>query len=291
MSDQKNILVPIDFSDQSGSALLQACYIAKSQQASLTLLYVIEPNRFIDEVLQATQQEEIQSNIERELVRWADQQKKTFNLKISTLVDKGTIYQKINETARASKASLIIMGSGGEKNSKNKFIGSNTLRVIRESPLPVISIKMKGEKEKLRNVVLPLDLSKETKEKVHIATELAKWTGATVHMVCVTFSQDEFVVNRLTRQMAQVKSQFEKQHIRYTAELIKGIKGEESLSQSILDYAEKVDGDLMVVMTQQEQNPVKYFIGSTAQEMINNAGMPVLSILPLGRKEMVFTPY
>jgi hypothetical protein len=47
----------------------------------------------------------------------------------------------------------------------------------------------------------------------------------------------------------------------------------------------------MVVMTQQEQNPVKYFIGSTAQEMINNAGMPVLSILPLGRKEMVFTPY
>jgi nucleotide-binding universal stress UspA family protein len=77
-----------------------------------------------------------------------------------------------------------------------------------------------------------------------------------------------------------------------SAEIIKGIKGEETLAQNIIDYSKKVDGDLIMIMTQQEVDFTPYFLGSAAQEVIVNSDIPVLSITPMVRKDTtVFKPY
>jgi nucleotide-binding universal stress UspA family protein len=58
------------------------------------------------------------------------------------------------------------------------------------------------------------------------------------------------------------------------------------------DYAKEIDADLTMIMTQQEMNWTHLFIGSQAQEVINNSEIPVLSIRPMLRKDTsVFTPY
>ena len=75
-----------------------------------------------------------------------------------------------------------------------------------------------------------------------------------------------------------------------TAEIIKGIKGEETLSENILEYSLKVEGDLIMIMTQQEVDFTQYFIGSSAQEMINHSKIPVLSIRPLPKKDLTAFP-
>ena len=67
-------------------------------------------------------------------------------------------------------------------------------------------------------------------------------------------------------------------------EIIKISKGDDSLAQCIIDYANKVDGDLMIIMTQQEANFTRMFIGSTAQEIVNNCDIPVMSIIPKEHK-------
>lgn len=92
--------------------------------------------------------------------------------------------------------------------------------------------------------------------------------------------------------MEQVKTFLEKENVPCTAEIIKGIKGEETLAQNVLEYAKKEEGDLILVMTQQEVDFTQYFIGSSAQEIINISTIPVMSIIPSPKKDTtVFHPY
>lgn len=285
------ILVPIDFSEQSLIALDQSFNLAKEYDAEITLLHVLEEGGMLAKFFSKEQHEDLKKNVQAQLDKLAAGEEKKNKIKINTLVAKGIIYEKINEVSELINASMIIMGTNGDEGMKKRFIGSNALRVARESKIPVITIKGKHHRKGCKNIVLPLDLSKETREKVSKAIELSKiFGGAAIRVVSVLFTTDEFVVNRITRQLGQVKSFLEKENIECTAEIIKGIKGEETLAQNILEYAQKVEGDLIMIMTQQEVDFTQYFIGSSAQEIINHSVIPVLSIRPAAKKDTTLFP-
>lgn len=287
------ILVPIDFSEQSLIALEQSYNLAREYNAEITLLHVIEEGGMLAKFFSKEQHEDMKKKIQEQLDQLAVEQEKKNNIKINTLVARGPVYEKINEVAELINATMIIMGTNGGEGEgiKKRFIGSNALRVVRESKIPVITIKGKHHRKGCKNIVLPLDLSKETREKVSNAIQLSRlFGGATIRVVSVLFTTDEFVVNRITRQLGQVKAFLEKENIECTAEIIKGIKGEETLAQNILEYAQKVEGDLIMIMTQQEVDFTQYFIGSSAQEIINHSKIPVLSIRPVPKKDTTVFP-
>lgn len=292
ISSTNKILVPIDFSEQSLIALEQSYNLAKEYHAEITLLHVIDEGGMLSKFFSKEQHDDLKKKVQEQLDKLAEEESKKTKLKIHTLVGKGVIYDKINEVAELINATMIIMGTNGDEGLKKRFIGSNALRVARESKIPVITIKGKHHRKGCKNIVLPLDLSKETREKVSKAIELSKlFGGATIRVVSVLFTTDEFVVNRITRQLGQVKAFLEKENIECTAEIIKGIKGEETLAQNILEYAQKVEGDLIMIMTQQEVDFTQYFIGSSAQEIINHSKIPVLSIRPVLRKDTTSFPH
>jgi nucleotide-binding universal stress UspA family protein len=283
---KNQILVPVDFSEQSLIALDQSYNLAREIGAEITLLYVIEEVGILSKFFSKQQDEEMRRSIEENLQKLAADVEKKSKIAVNTMIAKGTVYDKIVEVSEMVKATLIIMGCNGADKLKKKFIGANSLRVVRESKVPVITIKGKHHRNGCRNIVLPLDLTKETREKVSKAIELAHlYNGAVIRVVSVLFTTDEFVVNRLTRQLGQVKTFIEKAGVECTAEIVKGIKGEETLAQNIIDYAHRVEGDLIMIMTQQEVDFTKYFIGSAAQEIINNSDIPVLSIIPTMKKD------
>ena len=282
------ILVPIDFTEQSLIALGQSYNLAKEYNAELVLLYVIEDSHVIPSFMTNKQQTEMKKNIQKKLDNLATDIEKKKGVKVDTLIAKGKPYEKIIEVADMLGAIMIIMGHNSRKKIGVRFIGSNALRVVRESECPVITIKGKHHREGCKNIVLPLDLSKETKDKVRHAIEVAKLGTyqASIRVVSILQSTDEFLVNKLTRQLEQVKTYIQKQSVECSAEIIKTVKGEDSLAQCILDYAHKVEGDLIIIMTQQETNFTRMFIGSTAQEVVNNSDIPVMSIIPKIHKYM-----
>ena len=285
------ILVPIDFSEQSLIALEQSYNLAREYNAEITLLHVIEESGMLTKFFSNQQHDDVKKNVQKELDKLAADVTKKVKIVVNTLVAKGSIYEKVAEVAELINATFIVMGTNGDDGKRKRFIGSNALRVVRESVVPVITIKGKHHRKGCKNIVLPLDLSKETREKVTKAIELSKlFGGATIRVVSVLFTTDEFVVNRLTRQLGQVKTFLEKEEIECTAEIIKGIKGEETLAENILEYATKVEGDLIMIMTQQEVDFTQYFIGSSAQEIINHSVIPVLSIRPLHKKDTTLFP-
>jgi len=280
------ILVPTDFSEQCNIALEQSYNLAREYNAEITLLYVIEDSGMLAKLFSKEQHDDLRKNIQEQLDKLAANAENESKITVNTLIAKGVVYEKISEVAELIGATMIIMGTNGGEGLKKRFIGSNALRVARESKIPLITIKGKQHRKGCKNIVLPLDLTKQTREKVNKAIELSKlFHGAAVRVVSVLFTTDEFLVNRLTRQLGQVKTFLEKEGVECTAEIIKSIKSKETLAQNILEYANQVDGDLIMIMTQQELEFTKYFIGSAAQEIIHHSTIPVMSITPIERKD------
>ncbi len=291
-SSVTQILIPVDFSDQALIALDQSYNLARFYQAELTLLYVMDEGNAMNRLFHKPVDEDaMKKEIEQKLEELGKDVSKKHDVKVNTLVAKGHIYDKILEVADMISAKMIIMGTNGTVGLKKRFIGSNALRVVKEATCPVVTIKGKHPREGCRNIVLPIDLTKDSREKVNNAIELAQLYGATVRVVSVLFTLDEFVVNRLTRQMEQVKNFIKKAGVRCTAEMSKAIKGHETLAHAVIDYANKVDADLIMIMTQQEGEITPLFIGSTAQGIINNSEIPVMSIVPAVKHDVDFSPY
>ncbi|HEY4798117.1 MAG TPA: universal stress protein, partial [Bacteroidia bacterium] len=277
---KNEILVPIDFTEQSLIALGQSYNLAREYNAEILLLYVVEDEGGVfSKLLTSKHFNHMKKDIQEKLDKLAADIEKKHKIKVDTLIAKGKAYEKIIEVADMTDAMMIIMGHNSRKKIHARFIGSNALRVVREASCPVITIKGKHHREGCKNIVLPLDLTKETKDKVRHALNVAQLGTykAAIRVVSVLQSSDEFIVNRITRQLDQVKSYIQKQGVECTAEIIKAVKGEETLAQCIIEYAQKVDGDLLIIMTQQEADFTRLFIGSTAQEVVNKSNIPVMS--------------
>lgn len=277
VSKINKILVPIDFSKQSLIALSQSYNLAKEIDAEIVLLYVIEK-------LSPTMKmfykglDEISDAVENNLENLAGYESKKTGLKFSKLVEKGKVYNKIVKVAAKIDATLIVMGTRG--GSRTKFIGSNALRVVKTAPCPVITIKGKKHKKGCDKILLPLDLSKQTADKVSMAIEMAKIFKADIYVLSVLLVERNEIKSRIVKQLASVVKAIEKNNLSCVSEIREIKKGEDSLVGVVLNYSKEIEADLVMIMTQQEKDVKEFFIGSRAQTIINKSEIPVLSISP-----------
>lgn len=267
------LIVPIDFEEQSMISLEQAGNLANTLKAEVILLHVMNESGSSSSAKQY--HEELKLEIQDKLEVYAKNLNAEYGLKVSYEIRFGKPYQEICDFSQEKNADMIVMGSNRYSGLK-RFIGSNSLRVVRQSTIPVITIKGKSHKKGCERILLPLDLTKETREKVARALEFARVYGSEIHIVSVQES-DSFEKSALTRQMAQVKNYLQDHGIKVIDKFL--IKSG-SVAQTILKYGMENDIDLLMIMTQQEQNITDLFIGSQAQEIINNSEIPVLSVIP-----------
>ena len=180
---------------------------------------------------------------------------------------------------------MIVMGTdGADSNIRKKIMGSNASRVVSGSVLPVITIKGKKHRSGCKKILLPLDFSKETKEKVNFAINFAKVFDSEVVVYSAVFSKDEFISNKLRRNFEQVENIIKSSGVKCSVEFAQS-KNNMTLANSVLNFSEKINSDLIIIMTQSESHFLSHFIGSTAQSIINNSDIPVLSITPVKRKD------
>ncbi len=279
MSLLKNkILVPLDFSEQSLIALEQSYNLAKISRAGIVLLYVMEePSGLLK--LFAKPPAEIKLFIEEKLEELIEEKQAETGLEFEYLISKGKPYEKIIEVAEMIRAKMIVMGTKAGA-SISKFIGSNTLRVVQTAPCPVVTIRGKEHKKGCDIIVLPLDLSKETTHKVDKAIELAQYFDAEIRVISILKTGNPMVIEKLTAQLKHIGNKIQLEGIKTVLNLIKIIDGEDTIGGAVVAYAEKINADLILVMTQQECDPKFLYIGSAAREIITTSKIPVMSVLP-----------
>jgi len=279
------ILVPIGFSDQSMIALEQAFNLAKIKKSELVLLSVIEEQNVIESLFLNDKTHELQQKVNEKLAEVGESYSKKYGVHVETMVAKGRVYEKIIDVAEMVNANLIVMGTNGTpKGVMKKVIGSNAERVVRLAHCPVITIKGIDHKEGCENIILPLDLEKQTKEKVTIAIEYARYWKSTIRIVSVLLRDKHEIKEHLLKNLNQVERFISAAGLDCTAELVESVKGK-GLAEAILEYEKKYESDLILIMTRQE-DVFSNKLGAAARDIIYNSEIPVMSIKPHERENI-----
>jgi nucleotide-binding universal stress UspA family protein len=284
MTLKRKILAAIDFSKTSDRALRQSHSLAKALGKDLVLLHVIEEHGGLFHLFTPEQKQIAEEQITEQIETLRQRAIKFSGQSVDTMVLHGKPYLKIIEEAERMDAAMIVMGVRGDisHSAEKQYIGNNASKVARSAPCPVVTICDKVTCHNLRNILLPLDITRETRQKVTNAVELAKKFGAGIKVVSAMTTKGDATANQKQNIIInQVLSFIEEDGIACSGEIIYPTKDAKREVPMILKYAEEQgDIDMILIMTQPELGVLDFFISSNAQEMLRKSPFPVMSVQP-----------
>jgi nucleotide-binding universal stress UspA family protein len=269
------IIVAIDFSDCSINAFEHALSIARRSESDLKMIWVNK----------AAQERSVALKDPEDAIRDARQtfeemirqyQGQLPNSKISYIIQDGKVYREIVRFADEEKAFLIVVGTHGSSGFEEFWIGSNAQKIVSEAKCPVITIRGGVNiKRDLTRIILPLDSTPETRQKVATTALLAKYFDAEIIVLPLYSTQVASVRMQLKKYSEQVAKYLKENEIRYRVD---PLEVEGNITDATIEYALKVDANLISIMTEQEKTTKNLWLGAYAQQMVNHSPIPVMSI-------------
>ena len=155
----KPILVPVDFSPHSETALTCAAELAETLDSNLIILHVVHdlneaPGYYSvkGRNKQLRRMEDVAAEMLEEFLH--KMQKKHSHLAAlkhaTTMLVVGLLVNRILESAKKTHAHMIIVGSQGRTGLARAMVGSEAEQVVRLAPIPVMIVK-DGKKPASRN--------------------------------------------------------------------------------------------------------------------------------------------
>lgn len=282
MSNKKNImLVPVDFSEISLNALQHAAQLARHFDNDLILLSILEDD-FLSNIFSFSKSE-AKDNLAKEAMMHrlqikAHEIKEQYGIECKYDVRIGKPYKTIVETAEEYGCDAIVMGTHGAS-GLDRVIGSTASRVISNSTMPVVVVKTSRNPNAYKDIVFPLDLSKESKQKMKWAIHIGKSYHSTIHVLTYKVS-DEFLNNKLMANIRQIQNLFDENGVKHTETIL---DDDDDFARKTLEFAETNKADLIMIMTQQESDKSirEYIIETYAQQIVNDSGnVPVFCVNP-----------
>jgi nucleotide-binding universal stress UspA family protein len=280
IENNNTILVPYDFSEIAANALGHAVKIAEIYKNQITLLHIVEDG-FFESIFGGNAMKEglLREAIESKLDKIIQEIKAKNDVVINKKVLEGRVYKTIVKEANEQKYDSIIMGSNGAAGVE-QIIGSTASRVIRHSEQPVVVVKEKTIGNGYQKIVLPIDTTFETRQKVTWAIHLAKKFNSVIHVIFEN-EDDEFTRSKLYATVNSVQNLLEKNNVQYVLRSLDEEQYPENFAKDTLQYANEIDADLIMIMTQQEVGFSEFIIGSYAQQIVNQSErVPVMCINP-----------
>jgi nucleotide-binding universal stress UspA family protein len=272
------ILIPLDFSDNSMMAVEHGQFMAKLFKADIVLAHIIESKVLRIDLGKFSSSEKKSAGeiVQAKINEIATELKVKTGGKITTVIKTGKIAANIVETAKETNADMIIMGTHGVSGVEEFFIGSNAFRVVTESHCPVLTVQTHKKKLGFERILMPIDLSSSSTDKVRYVMQLAKKYNSRVNILGILATDDEDEAVRLERLMEQVEKYLDKNDVDFDSQIVEG----KNLAETTLKHAKKQKVDLIAIMTEQEENFTGIFLGPFAQQVVNHSKIPVLSVKP-----------
>lgn len=275
------ILVPTDFSEVANNALNHAVAIAKTYGNEILLMHIVEES-FLGSIFGSKNSikegivgQMLQDKLD-ELCKGIDEK---HGVKAKGIIREGRIYKTILEAAEEFDLDSIVMGTHGAEGLE-RIVGSNSSRVIAQSPVPVVVVKDKPIGEGYKNIVFPVDLTLESKQKTWWAIHLAKKFDSTIHIIG-EHESDEFLRRKLVANLSSIEDVLTKNNVKWTSKILDNEKYPDKFYLDTIHFAEEINADLIMIMTQQEKVFSEYLIGSYAQQIVNfQSKTPVMCIVP-----------
>jgi len=102
-----------------------------------------------------------QDSISEKLKTISSTIEKKHKVKLDYIAEEGSIFTTIGKVTKEIGASIVVMGTHGKLGVQH-LIGSFALKVIENSPVPVIVVQEREFGKGYKNIVLPVDETSET---------------------------------------------------------------------------------------------------------------------------------
>jgi nucleotide-binding universal stress UspA family protein len=272
-----NIIAAIDFSDCSVNALEHAVSIATRGTLDVHMIWVNNPSNTKTTIYSDTSADLI-DEIRKQFAKLVEKYSPLLpDSTIDFVIREGRIYREIIDEAKEMDSLCIVMGTHGKSGFEQFWIGSNANKLISVSPCPVITIRTGVDiKQEMRVILMPVDSTLDTRQKVPFTTYLAQLFESEVYVLSLYASKYKSIQRRVDVYTDQVCSYLEEEGIKFHRDVLSC----DNLTTGTIEYAKRIRANLISIMTEQETSPFNLLVGPYAQQMVNNSPYPVLSINP-----------
>ncbi len=267
------ILVAVDFSDSSINALEHAVGVAERFESNLLLVWVETKNSLRNlEVKNSTQAHKI---VKKKFEDIIEKYKPNIGKQeIEYQLKKGVTYKEIVALSLINDVDLIVTGVHGNHGFRRFFMGDNANHIVAEAKCPVLTIGLhRTTGRALENIVLPIDSTLDTRQKVGIATRFARSFGAQIHILGLYSSGVKSLRMRVESYVNQVDKHLKKVGVKTVIHY-----SNKNDARTILNYTKKVDANLLITMIETESKTSDLWLGSQGQQLVNQSPVPVMSI-------------
>jgi nucleotide-binding universal stress UspA family protein len=225
----KTIIVPVDLSDESLNGLNLAFMLAAKTGTNILLAHVIVKNTG-DYYEQAEKEKQIaQKKFEGILREYKE--KVRLNFSLSYIIKEGNVFKEIADLADKHEDPLTVLSTHGTSGFEELFIGGNAYKIVSHSRNPVITVRRSKIPSNIDNIVLPLDITFQTREKVPYTVNLAKTFGSKIHLLTIRLSNLKSIEKKLHQYAEQVASYIESHKIPYVMENLHGRHAAEHVAE------------------------------------------------------------
>lgn len=270
----KKILVPTDFSEQAENALRVAAQLAKKHSCEIHLLHVLEiPLHKVDALSTYNNLPEAVYFMKLAHKQFEELKEKDYlkDLVINEHVEFHEIFKGVFHVCKKQNIDLVIMGSNGATGFKEMLIGSNTEKVVRTSETPVLVIKNKHEKFRIKDFVFASDFKDESKQPYKNAIKFAEVLDAKMHLLMVNTPTKFITSEKANDRMKKFVDAFD--FNKYTL----NIYNDTSIEKGIMNFSQAIKADLIGMSTHGRQGISHFFNGSISEDLVNHAKRPVIT--------------
>jgi nucleotide-binding universal stress UspA family protein len=288
----RTILFAADFSENSKEAFRMACSLAVESKTRLIVFHVIEPNWVAEEPVYSGQpsvqfigkrDENEHEAMKREM---RDVYTPNHPIEIQYHAREGNPKTEILLMADEIRCDLIVMGTHGRTGLRWLLSGSVAIAVLREAQCPVLALRT-GEhsrpEEAIRAILHPTDFSVSSEAPLRVARSLARDHGARLiilHVAPMEILTDGTPISVVDPQidrdaLERARQRVDGPALKYPVEIMlrRGFAPD-----AIIDAAEEVQADLIVMGTHGRTGLRRVLMGSVVEAVVPKAECPVLVV-------------
>jgi hypothetical protein len=261
-----NIIAVTDFTAYGDAAVRYAGILAAIFNASLTIITNLKWRSYKYRKQQTSLTDSFKQTLDSV----------TSNGVESFVESKSFTKRELYQLAEESNTIMFVIGVV-KKDKQVLFTLNRALRFIRSSRIPVMTVDNKmPESDVFQNVMLPLDIYRQSKEKSLWAGYFSRYYYAKVHVLYGSY-KDYFLKVKLKNNVAFTEKLYKNLEIAYrTHHIAEHIDNMDIYS---LQYAEKVHATLTVIMMTKYTSLFDWIFGVKERSVIaNEQGLPVLCI-------------
>ena len=285
MASFRQILVATDYSTSSEQAVETAAALATRFGAELTVTNVIDHGGFPFPMPKGLR-EAARARLDETVVGLRARM-----LSASGVLREGIAWDEICASAADASADLLVIGSRGRLGLPRILLGSVAERVIRLSPVPVMTVRsssevaiLTGGMGRFRHILAPTDFSEASRQGVDFAVKLALELEAALTLVYAYQPPNfaYFILDEVASSAeAQIRGLLDEQLVRVRARFPKaeGVVRQGDPSHGILDAAKARGADLIVLSTHGRHGAQRVLLGSVAEKIARLSPVPVLTVV------------